>query len=446
MLEHRATLLALLLLGAGIRWLQLSSGLWLDEIWSMRTSDPDQSVASIIAACQADTHPPLFDLMLFGWLSVFGESDWSGRMLGFFWGVVGLYATWYYALRLSASRIVACFALGLLAFNYFHIYYSNEVRFYSFLYVASLVACAHLVFYLRTGATKHWLVLVGTGWVLLYTHYFGAFLLAALGIGLLVLVAIGEVDRRRFWWVVGAGVMILLGFVPWLPYIPGGGTGAGWIAPPAPFDFFAYLYNYTGKNPVSLAVFAVGIGGAVSTLRRFPKFMVVLLSAVVFGYLLPLLVSYLITPLLHERYTIIYLPALVLMAAFGLAEAGRWRLSTRAIVLPVLWSAIAVNFLFIHGYFKRANKEPWRPVAEAVAENPIPVYSDVGFWTDYYLAHYGLPTSKPLSTEQPVNGSYWLLKTPYDAKNWTLAPLSVKDTVPFEGGFVLYRLEADAAQ
>lgn len=418
--------LALGLIGVILRLINLTTGgLWLDEIWSMQTSASENTVASIIAACKADTHPPLFDLLLHGWLTLFGDSDLSGRSFGLFWGVVGLAATWLYAFWISGARNLAFVALAVLAFNYFHIYYSNEVRFYGFLYVLSLVASAHLYFFLKTSGTKHLVVFTLVAALGLYTHYYMVFFLAAAGVSILLLLVTRNISFRIFWLMVASGVVVLLLFSPWIPVMLHGSESDSWMLLPNWYDFFNYFYLYTGKNPVEFLFLVVFFGLSVRLCRRNPILIILLFGLVFFGFLFPLIVSYIVTPLLHERYTMIYFPVIILLATLGFSDLLQRHRKIAAGVLTGVIISAGINLTFINGYFTEPQKEPWKTISLDIQQQnqtmQTPVYTEMKFWLDYYLEQQYLQPAR-LRAENISQEYFWVLYTPYDLKQDSIFP------------------------
>lgn len=441
---HGATAIAVLVVGLALRLINLTAGgLWLDEIWSMQTSASDQTIRGIIAACVQDTHPPLFDLILHGWLVLFGDSDLSGRSLALFFGVVGMTLTWGYTLKITSNRSTALVALALVAFNYFHIYYSNEVRFYGFIYVLAVVIIGQFYLYLKNASLQNLIGFAGAAILLLYTHYYGLFLMAGIGVATLLLRVQRGITPAQFWRIFLSAIGVLLAFVPWIPVVLRGGTSESWMQPPAWYHFIEYFYAYTGKNPVEvlliLGLFIVGLG----FIRRFRILLTLLYTVVLVGFFAPYLASHLVVPMLHERYTMIYFPAILLIVALVFTALPRIGWNGRAAVLLMVWISVAVNFGFVHPYFQERQKEPWRAVAEELQKEnkaiQAPVYSEMHFWLNYYLNQYELEPAMTIPRDH-VQSMFWAVITPYDSapfSNQDPTSFEVLKQVEFRNGFVL---------
>lgn len=431
--------------GVLLRLIHLNhGGLWLDEIWSMRTSASHRSVLEIIEDCIADTHPPLFDILLHYWLVLFGDSDLAGRSLALFFGLAGIIATGYYARLLSGNSKAAIAATALVSFHFFHIYYSNEVRFYSFIYLLSLIVFARFWLLIRKGSLRNALFYVLFSVALLYTHYYGVLLVAALSLTALLLGLGGKISRATLGKVTLAGLVILAAFAPWIPVLLSGTPGESWMKPPSVLDFAEYLYLYTGKNPVELLFIVCGLFFFFRRSRDKVVLSAMIAGTVLFTFFFALAASYAVVPMLHERYTMVYLPLILIAVAIGWTSDTDFNLPFKPIAWFVLICAVAVNLHYVNPYFKSEGKEPWKAVAEYLKDNrnesSAAVYTEMGFWIDYYLIKNELPKSKPIQGLKTDREEALRLITPYDQLPDTLYEKYLLDERDFGKGFRLQRL------
>ena len=171
----------LLLFGFILRLSQLSfQPLWWDEGFSLYFAT--ETPARLLELTSLDIHPPLYYLLLQGWLATVGIGALTARGLSVLVGVVTLPLAWVVA-RGFVGRRAAWWTLWLLAISPLHVYYSQEVRMYSLLVLWALLA-------VWAWQVRRWLLLglaVGAG---LLTHYYFLFMALAL---LLLIVA----ERRK---------------------------------------------------------------------------------------------------------------------------------------------------------------------------------------------------------------------------------------------------------
>jgi preprotein translocase subunit Sss1 len=210
------------------------SPLWLDEALSVNIAK--LPLGDIPRALHHDGHPPLYYVLLHGWMSLFGSGDRAVRALSGLISLAGLPLAYRAGRRVAGPRLgwttVVVFALS----PYF-LRYGSETRMYSLLMVLVLAGYLLVTEALeRTTALR----LVGIAVVvsaLLWTHYWSMWLIAAVGLLLVGRLAVqlrrGEGIERRAAAALGAVVVGVIGFVPWLPTLAYQSvhTGTPWAKP-----------------------------------------------------------------------------------------------------------------------------------------------------------------------------------------------------------------------
>lgn len=242
--------------GAALR-LGSASPLWLDEALSANIAS--LPVADLLDALRRDGHPPLYYLLLHGWSAVVGEGDHAVRALSAVLGLATLPLLWA-AGRRAGGRSCAVAATVLYATSPFAIRYSTETRMYSlvaFLVVAGWLAVRRA----QDRPTLPRLALVSLlAGLLLLTHYWSLFLLAAVGACLLAQVVRGRRADRPVATPLRLGAALAAGgtlFVPWLPAFlaQAGSTGTPWAAPSRPLVAVFQSLGDWGGGVQSEAVF-----------------------------------------------------------------------------------------------------------------------------------------------------------------------------------------------
>ena len=226
-----------------------TSPLWLDEALSANIAS--LPVGDLLDALRRDGHPPLYYLLLHGWMAVVGDGDIAVRALSTVFALAAIPLLWA-AGRRAGGRWCAFATTVLYATSPFAIRYATETRMYSlvaFLAVLGWLAVRRAED--RPSLPRLVLVAVVAG-ALLLTHYWSLFLLSAV-VGLLVLRAWRARGRQsaaplRLAAAVAAGGLL---FVPWLPSFlaQAGSTGTPWGGPtrPAPV-FFLSLGDWGGGD------------------------------------------------------------------------------------------------------------------------------------------------------------------------------------------------------
>ena len=179
--KYTAWLLFIILLGTGLRLYHLDyQSLWLDEIYSMIGSNPDQSFASMIAYCRND-QPPAFFTLLYYWFKAFGYTPYAGRLLAAIIGVIGIVFVYFLGKEVR-DKETGLFAALIAAFNYFQIYYSQEVRFYSLLFLLATLSYLFFIRIIKWDKGSDYFLYVIFTTLAMYTHYYGLVILASQGL------------------------------------------------------------------------------------------------------------------------------------------------------------------------------------------------------------------------------------------------------------------------
>jgi mannosyltransferase len=227
-----------------------SSPLWLDEALSVNIAR--LPLGDIPEALRHDGAPPLYYMLLHVWMAVFGDGDLAVRSLSAAASILTMPVVWLVARRLGGTK-AAWGAAIVLAVNPFAIRYSTEARMYA---LVALEVALLLLAALRAleRPTPGRLALVATAAAaVLYTHYWGIYLLAAGGLLLLV-----RSRRRAGRWkdrLLGPEGRVLggltIGGIAWIPWIPtfleqAAHTGTPWATPVGPSALVTVLGEFGG--------------------------------------------------------------------------------------------------------------------------------------------------------------------------------------------------------
>lgn len=180
-----------------------------------------QTVDDVIV--ESPQHGPAYFLLLNAWRTLVGSELFALRLLSVYFALLTVAVTY----RLAAS--VGNQELGLTAFFIavflaYILYYSHLARMYTLLPMTSgwlLWSYARVIQPGRTPSRGVWLTLLSAAALMLYVHYFGIMLLAALGLYHLV---VAKKNRR---WLSVSQVLVAAGFLflPWLPVVIDGFPG-----------------------------------------------------------------------------------------------------------------------------------------------------------------------------------------------------------------------------
>jgi uncharacterized membrane protein len=120
---HLTALLALLLYLA-LRWPGMTQSLWLDEVFRTRVGLSGDSARFLILY---DVHNPLYNLFMFAWIRVVGDSEIAVRLPSLLAGAVLIAALYRWTLSRFGSVVASLTAAWLIA-SPVHAWYSTEAK------------------------------------------------------------------------------------------------------------------------------------------------------------------------------------------------------------------------------------------------------------------------------------------------------------------------------
>ena len=212
--KYGLALLAIVLIGLFLRVYQLGTqSIWYDEsysIWLSKLAVP-QMVQTIAGAAQ----PPLYYLLLHYWMMVFGTSESAVRLLSALFGVLAIPMIYVVGRQLFNKEVGLVGAL-ILALSSFNIWYSQETRMYSLMVLLALLSMYFFLCFLQRGTLALSAGYVLSTMLLLYTHYYGVFVVIAQNIYIVTLLVLSKqrTYKLRHW--IGLQAIVLALFAPWM--------------------------------------------------------------------------------------------------------------------------------------------------------------------------------------------------------------------------------------
>ncbi len=415
---HQGLLLGLLAVAAGVRIFRLGyQGLWVDEIATMNGSDPDLSIASVLQYSVGD-QPPSFFLLLHGWLKIFPFTDLSGRWLAALLGVAGVYMIYFLGKEVRDAR-TGLIASCITTFCYIHIYFSQEVRFYTLVFLATTGSFLYFIKAIRTEKFHHYAAYIGFTTLLIYTHYYGLVVIVSQGIVFMMILLLSKRAWTFFLRGFLSAVVIVSLIAPWIPiFFSDIKTQQFWI-PAEPFYFpVKYFYVYF-KDVLSCVLFgSILIYYLINAWKKyrlegaFPISDGILISCTFLGYFIPVMYSVIQTPMLQERYTLVVVPNLIVMISIGITLIPR---RYGSFVLGVSCISSLLTLVFKERFYDAPRKEEWRGIVDLVIRESTPnqqVVSRHAWYCNYYFKSRKSDIRALLPAEVPAAapaGGYWYL-------------------------------------
>lgn len=254
---HHTLLLLILLTAFALRLHQLAAqSLWWDEGISLHLAS--STLPTLLADRLNNIHPPLYFILLKGWVALVGVSPFAARyssVLAAFLQVALGYAAARHWFR--TAPFAPWLALILLTLSPLSVIYGQEIRVYAWLplvYLLLLLLTWRFVDGRRVTA-KQWLLFGAVAWIGLHLHYIAAFVL--LYVGLWLLLALGR--QRRWPDLRGFVVTVLLvglGALPWFTAVwqnwsavQAEANAGTYLTDPVPLDYLlhqVWSFHFSG--------------------------------------------------------------------------------------------------------------------------------------------------------------------------------------------------------
>lgn len=376
----RIVLLALALSAFALRIFMLDAqSIWWDEGISLHLAGSD--LAEIFSDRLDNIHPPLYFIVLKGWLALTGVTVFSARYLSVLAGWLQVAATYAVATRWFGRRtgLVAAFLAAISAVS---LIYAQEIRVYSILplaYLALLAITRELTHSSPATTGEKWIAWLALGvvsWIAIHLHYVSLF-----AVGYVTVWALISFSRAHRWpdlWrVLIVQLLVAVASLPWFL-----AAAANWIAISGEANAGTFI-----TDPVSLRFLIAqiwtfhltGLAGALSRpgiefVAGFTALLLALLvfirlcerqtrhsTAVLLGHwLIPLssaLLVWLVRSFSHPRYVAMFVPGLILLASYvilpgvSIAKASLFSAATRAIALFLLVLLAGLSFWGLNLYF-----------------------------------------------------------------------------------------------
>lgn len=397
------------------------ASLWNDEAasWSMAR----QPFGLMIQQAKGDNNPPLYDVLLFAVIRLFGDSEATLRLPSALLGIASTFMLYRLGTVLW-GRLTGVFAAALLAFSGFSIAHAQEARMYALLCAAATAFGLASVLFL-TAPTRWRAVLCGlAGATLLYSHTYGVLDWVAID----AVIAAAMLGRAR-WIAADARTWILtqvlaaLSFVPWVAVVLHQAQHVMlgfWIPFPTPHFLYLTLWMLAGGAPmlaclsllVLLAFVRLADHRQPAAGRQIPVRPglelgwqnMLLLSWAVLPFCAEYGVSLLGTPVLYDRYLIGSLPPVLLLAARGLVLL---RFNRRVLLAAVL-VLIAADARPVYKAFAPDEHEDFRAAVATFAgqyrSSDAVVHTSLG--TRNALEYYDrAPVARTVSIARPATDS-----------------------------------------
>jgi uncharacterized membrane protein len=399
---------------------------WLDELHT--ANEASGSWTGLISSLKCcDQHPPLFFFIEKIIIYFFGSSEISLRSVSALAGCLGIWTSYLIGKEASSPR-TGLIAAVITAVNPYLIEYAQEARPYAFSFLFSSLSFLYLLRLIKNPVGRNTAGYSAFTLLMLYSHYFGLFALIS-QIVILVISWFTCADRRKMLLrsILISGLVIAAGFAPWMPILFSiGSIKTFWLQPPEAGFAISYFNEYFGNNDLLKPLLVILLVSGIFHLAKKSEpvyngsnAFLLLFCFVWIGvtWFIPYLRSLFIVPSLHPRYTILLLPAFIILLSSGISFLESSLL--RRFLLLSFCILSLTHFLWVKKYYTTVSKTQFREMAAYIhSKGPfyeLPVISEKTAWHQQHYfkkLNYSFPVSGISTLNAIVNDStaqgFWL--------------------------------------
>lgn len=391
-------ILLILLIALVMRLYHLEyQSVWLDEIASITEANPAVSWSDLeITIVTSDPHPQLYFVFLKSMFLLFGYTILVARTLSVIVGILGVFSI-YLLGKEFMNKNVGLISAFLLAINAFHLYHSQEVRMYSMLLLLSILSFYRLIIFLKNITYKNaiWYGIF-TGLMLL-TQFFGLFVLVSQLFILLIILLKTDNKKEKIQFLyksLVSGIIMIAAFLPAIDIFIATTKKKYAAIQPTTIETIKQVFKDFADNSdllIYISILIIGIYFFFVIKNKLFKnkqeslIILVLLSWIFVTLIVPIVRSYLVTPMINSRYLIVILPPLIILIALGINKIKNKIIQ---LVLVVVLAFISFyQLIYTNDYYNKIGKGQFREVSDFVIQENTdkdPVYSNLT-WHLIYL-------------------------------------------------------------
>lgn len=379
------------LLGAALRFYKLGAwSFWIDEIYTINHALAHFGTPQLIL----DHIPPnrnwfpVSVILSAGVLNLWGVSEWSARLASAAIGIVSI-PILFFPTRKMFGTGAALIAMLLLAVAPWHLYWSQNARFYTALLLFYSLALGALYFGLERNQPKSFIIFYGLLYLAFSERLFAFFIFPVLGVYLFAL-WLFKFEKPQGWTFRNIALLSL-------PIVAGGVIELySWIANGESrfFADFGWFFLYRNDDPLRLLgniSFNIGIplmalalfGGIFLILRKDRAGLLMTVNAVVPLVMLVAANPYIFT---KDRYVFMILFSWVVLAAVAVHEMlaqvnglHKWL----AIGILALLLADAGGDALLYYRANHGNRAEWKTAFDIIEQHSQPNDLVVTYWTEF---------------------------------------------------------------
>jgi len=405
LIKSNYILIAIMFIAAIARLYHIDfQSVWLDEIHTINESNPSKSFSEVYdALLVSEPHPPLFFFITHIAFKLFGYTTFVARIVSAIIGIAGVFSIFLLGKEIF-NKNVGIYSAVLLAFNYFHIYYSQDARMYPLLFLMTVLSFYYLIKFIKKPTYRSVSMYVLFSTLMIYCHFFALFTLVSQYLILsYFIIKPYEIERKKFFiYTLISGIVTIILFLPaYRLFIKTTEITSIWIQMPTLDVYTQFFKDFFGQSEIVLffvvsliILFFIQLFSVENT-KKFtinPKedkllfsFFILFIWLIVTLFL-PLVRTYTSLPMLINRYFINILPVIIIVVSMGLYfiknEVVRYS------ILSIILLFSVTDIVIVKKYYKQPNKTQFREVTQFIIDNNSnndPVVTSLSWYFPYFL-------------------------------------------------------------
>lgn len=152
-------------------------GLWMDEAITYLVSSKSFPLGILKTVWEKDYHMPLYYFYIHFWIKMFGNGDTILKLSSVLWGFLTIPA-FYYLGKVYQSKQLGWLCSIIATLSPIMIFYSHELRFYSFLIFLSVISLTYFLKLIQSFSKKDLLIFLFVDFIILYIYTLGLIFVA----------------------------------------------------------------------------------------------------------------------------------------------------------------------------------------------------------------------------------------------------------------------------
>ncbi|MEZ4853128.1 glycosyltransferase family 39 protein [Flavobacterium sp.] len=404
-IKNNYWLIVILILGSILRFYNIDfQSIWLDEIHTMNEANPNHSILQVYnSVYNAEQMPPLYFIIINILFKIFGYTSFVLRAFSAICGIASIYST-YLLSKEFFNKNVALISAVLISINYFGIYYSQDGRPYTFLYLFTTISFLFLVKFIKTPNIKNSFLYGLFTALMIYGHFFALFILFSQVLTLLFFIIL--VNNKDKWNLIKlslfSGIVIILLHIPSFKILAQiSQIQSFWVEAPTK-QVFTTIYNqFFGES--EFLIFLTGISFVLYFVNIFKiedkeiNYQNIVKNKKTFSFILfifwititlitPLIRSYLYVPMIVNRYFMVLLPVVLIIVSYGFYQIKSKLLLMFILSIFILFSL--TDIFIVKSYYTEPTKTQFREGSNFIIQNnknKTKVVSSLGWYFSYFL-------------------------------------------------------------